>query len=390
MEWVNVQDVIENGSDNFENCIYMWKNKVNEKLYVGQAKDFRKRTREHKYASFNENRKYSYNVPLHKAIRKYGLENFEICILEFDLNDFDEMNQKEIFYIEKFDTLANNGKGYNVASGGGNTNPLAGKTGEEMKEISKKMSEALKGRQFSEKHKQNLSEAKKGEKAHQIKKVICITNGEIFDYIKQAEEKCGVDDGSISACCKGKLKSAGVIDGKPAVWMYYSDYEKLSEEEVKKIKNEEAPNGTRPKVVICITTGKIYGSTCEAERQTGVAHQSIAACCRGKQKSAGVIDGKPAIWMCLEDYQKFSEEEITKIKNEEVSNRPKVVICITTGKIYESTHEAGRQTEVAQTSISACCRRKLKSAGKDENGNKLVWMYYEDYLKLTQEQIDEI
>lgn len=317
MEWVNVQDVIENGSDNFENCIYMWKNKVNEKLYIGQAKDFRKRTREHKYGTFNENQKYNYNVPLHRAIRKYGIENFEVCILEKDLVDFNEMNEKEIYYIEKFDTLANK-KGYNVASGGGNANVFAGKTEEEMQEIGKKISEAQSGKQFSEKHKQNLSKNHadvSGENNPQCRKVICLNTGELFNYIHQAEEKYGVNPPNISACCRGKQKSAGVIDGKPAVWMYLEDYEKLSEEEVNKIKNEELPNKGRPKAVICITTGKIYGSTREAERYTRVAYQSIVRCCRGKSKSAGKDEnGNKLTWMFLEDYLKLTQGEIDEIK----------------------------------------------------------------------------
>ena len=315
MEWVNVQDVIENGSDNFENCIYMWKNKVNEKLYIGQAKDFRKRTREHKYGTFNENQKYNYNLPLHRAIRKYGIENFEICILEKNLNDYNEMNQKEVYYIEKFDTLANNKKGYNVASGGGNANNFAGKTEEEMREIGKKISEnradvsgenhPFYGKHHSDETKIKMSEARSGENNPRCRKIILLNTGEIFNYIKQAEENYGVAIPSISACCRGKRKSAGVIDGKPAVWMYYSDYEKLSKEEVNKIKDEEVPNGGRPKAVICITTGKIYVSTYEAERHTKVAFQSISACCRGKGKSAGKDEnGNKLIWMHLEDYQK--------------------------------------------------------------------------------------
>ena len=115
MKWIEVVDVIEGTTENFENCIYMWKNKINDKLYVGQAKDFIKRTRKHKYGAYNENLKYDYNAPLHRAIRKYGIDNFEICILEYGLNDYEEMNKKEVYYIDCYDTLANK-KGYNVSS----------------------------------------------------------------------------------------------------------------------------------------------------------------------------------------------------------------------------------------------------------------------------------
>ena len=229
LEWMNVQDVIEGESDNFENCIYIWRNKVNGKQYVGQAKNFRQRTKEHKRVSFNENQKYDYNVPLHCAIRKYGIKNFEVCILEFNLNDYGEMNQKEIYYIEKFDTLANK-KGYNVANGGKNTNKFAGKTEEEMREISKKMSEAMKGennpnygKKLSEETKRKISEAKKGEKSYMLGSLIVqvdkLTNKIVnvkynFEFVE-----IGFNSGNISSCCKGKLKTH-----KGYRWFYLEDY----------------------------------------------------------------------------------------------------------------------------------------------------------------------
>ena len=303
MEWMEVVDVINGKTEDFKNCVYMWRNKVNGKLYIGVARKFKRRTKDHTYASFNKNHS-DYNYPLHKSIRKRGIENYEICILEKNLSH-DEMCDKEDFYIKKYDTLKKNEKGYNLASSGGSNNPLEGKTPKEKREISKKQSEARKGMQLSEKHKQNIGKAFKGEKNHQSRKVICITNGEIFNYIKQAEEKYGVDHRTISRCCKEKNKSAGVIDGKPAIWMYLEDYEKLSEEEIAKIKNQEVPNGGRPKAVICVTTGKIYESITEAGRQTGIERKNISKCCNEKRKSAGKDEnGNKLEWKYLDEYLK--------------------------------------------------------------------------------------
>lgn len=59
----------------------------------------------------------------------------------------------------------------------------------------------------------------------------------------------------------------------------------------------------------------------------------------------------------------------------------KKVICVTTGKIYGSINEAERQTGVKQGDIIRCCRGKRKTAGKDEYGNKLIWMYLDEYLE---------
>ena len=41
---------------------------------------------------------------------------------------------------------------------------------------------------------------------------------------------------------------------------------------------------------------------------------------------------------------------------------------------------------VGNTSISNCCNEELKSAGKLDDGTPLVWMYYRDYLNITEEE----
>ena len=52
----------------------------------------------------------------------------------------------------------------------------------------------------------------------------------------------------------------------------------------------------RSKPVRCITINTIYESTMEAERQLGIDHSGIIACCKGKQKSAGKLNGTKLIW----------------------------------------------------------------------------------------------
>ena len=41
-------------------------------------------------------------------------------------------------------------------------------------------------------------------------------------------------------------------------------------------------------------------------------------------------------------------------------------------------------------SISSCCKGKLKSSGKLPDNTKLVWMYYENFLKLPIEEQNKI
>ena len=53
-------------------------------------------------------------IKLYKAIAKYGKDNFYIELLEE--TTLDKLNEREIYYIEKFDSYKN---GYNSTNGGG-------------------------------------------------------------------------------------------------------------------------------------------------------------------------------------------------------------------------------------------------------------------------------
>lgn len=62
-------------------------------------------------------------------------------------------------------------------------------------------------------------------------KVICLNNNKVFNSVKLAGKYVGLKSFSnISACCKGKRKSAGKINGEPARWMYYDDYLRIKNE----------------------------------------------------------------------------------------------------------------------------------------------------------------
>ena len=56
-----------------------------------------------------------------------------------------------------------------------------------------------------------------------------------------------------------------------------------------------------------------------------------------------------------------------------IANSQKI-ICITTGKIFNSQSEAGRYYNIPQSNISKCLRGERVSAGKDPTtGEKLIW-----------------
>lgn len=92
--------------------IYCITNKINNKQYVGQSVDIKKRFREHCFSARHSESK-DYNMPIHLAMSKYGIENFQIEILE--LCNRDELNEKEVYWIEKKQSYIN---GYNATIGG--------------------------------------------------------------------------------------------------------------------------------------------------------------------------------------------------------------------------------------------------------------------------------
>lgn len=92
--------------------IYLIKNDINKKVYIGQSVDAKNRFAQHKSeASLNSNK-----MLIHKAIRKYGEEHFSLIILESQIENYDE---RERYWIQYYNSLQPNG--YNVCVGGEGT-----------------------------------------------------------------------------------------------------------------------------------------------------------------------------------------------------------------------------------------------------------------------------
>lgn len=222
------------------------------------------------------------------------------------------------------------------------------------------------------------------------KKVVCITTGEIFDTLTKGTERYGiVNTTSITRACTGKNKYAGKLpDGTPLQWMYYDEYKKKIErgEECELLEFD-----TNTRRVICLTTGKIFNSLTMGANEYNIKCMSgITSVCKGKKKSCGKYNGVPLKWMYYDEYLRnieSSEMVDTDIKN----NHHKKVVCITTGEIFNMVKNASNKYNLkSDASIINVCKEKKKSAGKLEDGTPLKWMYYEDFLKLPQEEQNEI
>ena len=95
--------------------IYKWENLINHKCYIGQSIDLNKRIAHH----FSNIKNGRYDNPLYRAINKYGLENFDVAIIEVleasdDLKS--KLDEREKYYIQKYNSYGKNG--YNQTLGG--------------------------------------------------------------------------------------------------------------------------------------------------------------------------------------------------------------------------------------------------------------------------------
>lgn len=185
-------------------CIYMHKNKINGKIYIGQSCNLNVRWHPISYKDCS----YFYN-----AIQKYGWDNFEHVILEDSLS-IEEADQKEKYYIEKYNTL-NRDYGYNLKSGGNSSYVLSAETRQKIKKSNQ---------QFFLKHPEVFSArlARMHEKTK--KKVICLNTNDIFESQLLAAKWAGLKNSApISRCCAGERKTVGKHPqtGERLQWSFY-------------------------------------------------------------------------------------------------------------------------------------------------------------------------
>lgn len=95
--------------------IYIIKNSINDKVYVGQSVNIEKRWQAHRHKgkpNVNLNQPEA-NNKLHKAMRELGRENFYIEVLEEC--SVEKLEEKEKYWIEYYNSFYN---GYNGTKGG--------------------------------------------------------------------------------------------------------------------------------------------------------------------------------------------------------------------------------------------------------------------------------
>lgn len=154
--------------------VYLVKNLVNGKSYVGQTRSpLRRRWNQHVGASKGPGKK---TQVLHYAVRKYGASAFEVAEL-CECSSRWHLNVMEVLYIQVLNTMLP--RGYN-AKVGGSESSVTPETRRKMSASSRRrkwtaadrerMLAILKGSKLTDEHRANISAARRGKKTGKMKK----------------------------------------------------------------------------------------------------------------------------------------------------------------------------------------------------------------------------
>lgn len=233
----------ERGEDKRAYCVYMHRNKINGKIYIGMTNDIERRWR---YGGCEYRRSHNGRAsvdsnshpPFWNAIEKYGWDSFEHIVIQ-DRLTFDEAEEMETHWIAHYKSncvkYKNPSYGYNLTDGG----------------------KGSKGRKMSEIEKQNLSAKNSGK-------------GNPRYGVRLSEET----KQKISAANKGRY--VGSKNHRFGV--------SISEETRQKLRENHADisgaNNPSAKPVMCIETGQVFGTLKEASVVAGVTSDTLSKIAR--------------------------------------------------------------------------------------------------------------
>lgn len=261
---------------------------VNGKIYIGQT------------VRLNNKNYLGSGTLISTAIKKYGRENFKRETLKecFSQIELDEWEDLLIWEYKSRDKSI----GYNIAKGSvlgaiGGMNPT------KLPEVRAKMSEALKGRTFSEETKAKLIEAKKNISEETRARMSEANKGRI--HSEKTREKISVAIKGENHPYYGKKHSeeskAKMREAKTGKKHSEESKAKMSEAKIgntnskgKKRSEETKKKMREAKNIPILQYDKQdnfiaeYCSAKEAARHIGIKNaNNITPCCKGKRKSAG-------------------------------------------------------------------------------------------------------
>lgn len=255
--------------------IYMIKNIINNKIYIGQTINVNARLKSHRNKLKNNNHE---NQHLQNSWNKYRENNFKFEIIK--MYNEDELNDREVYWINYYKSYDFK-FGYNKTFGGNSERPteetknkmsIAAKGRKLSIEIKRKLSQSLKGKNkgnfLSEETKKKLSQSLKGKNAGE-KNYMYGKKGKLSpNYgIKRSQDWIN----NLSKKLKGKSRSAETKEKisktrkekypnkEDQFWFgkKHSEESKMKISKTKKAKNIKLSNEHKSKLLE-INTGRIH------------------------------------------------------------------------------------------------------------------------------------
>ena len=199
--------------------IYMHKNKINNKVYIGYTTQKTPNDRWANGHGYKENQHFT------RAIQKYGWDNFEHIILEEGDWEPNLISEKEDYYIELYEARDPQ-KGYNINRGGfhsisPNALPAALEWRKQHPEFG--LARAADMLKWQKEHPEEMAKMRKinAQKATEARKrkVQCIETGIIYESASEAaRQNLNTTQSKICMVCRGQRKTCGKLH-----WRYIDD-----------------------------------------------------------------------------------------------------------------------------------------------------------------------
>lgn len=230
---------------------------------------------------------------------------------------------------------------------------------------------------------------------HGNTRVICLNTDHIFNNVYEASVYYNLNFENIKKCCENKQNYTLTKDGCRLYWIYENENDEdviLYKRELIKIERIKNSN------VICLNTREEFENIDHASKSYNINKNYLYNCCMGKSKYVKINKKDKLIFMFKYNYLKLNDNEISNLiskicerKNEVIlkENKDMRVICTTTMEIFDNAKQASEKYNVHSTNINKCCvymgdkskpKKVNKHAGQLEDGTKLSWQYYKDYL----------
>lgn len=267
--------------------IYKIINLINHKIYIGKTTNtIPNRWNEHICSAFTQQSQYL----IHKAIRKYGVENFLIEEVEQISNDL--LSEREQYWIKKYNSYFLDGYGYNMTLGGEGATKYSDadilnlwELGFKSCQIAEQLganvgtiSARLKVLKPEEARKRHINSNKKSVLQYDLYGNFL----KCWDCAATAEQELKISKGAITRCCKHEM-----VFAKNSFWLYEDDKTPIIDLMIKYAQSIKCR-----KVDLIDENGNIleqFETAAEAERQKNIARGKVSEVCNHKRgrKTAG-------------------------------------------------------------------------------------------------------